>query len=541
MQYSLPKRSGACDRLNYVSVAGLCVVLFVTSACLPDPVPIEGKQLFAGRDIENMSFLEVNGKKNVLFETRVSLPSANAGGVVDMWIVAVDGLTSAKRFFSGRVEADSWSSLNLGGDVPQFWVARNERTVSVAQRSVRLTDAVRVDVDGNVLEQIRDVTQFSLLPRGLKTFRRPLANGKGLGYHLRGEDGVERILDDLTGPVIANGSGFFYVGGPELTFYWVPTLSAPAEPLRSGVTRNRFLGENQAILTVPEDGKPVDVLFDLSRKTERKLPGTRICCWLDISPKNRDVWRYAEARGANTTATYHEYNVKSGEHSSRALPAPLADLIRILPRPESETSLLFDSAGNVATDDPMREPRVIPIALKVPSPRFSDDGRFILYVKPTTLVPSPEGPLFIQDADFVAPERQLSPVGTSLLISSFFTLEDPVPPVAVFWARFGNGASDLYFGELEGPTVTRVAESIRDVSVTRKRIIGIVRTSLQDLVGDLVIKTIADGSERIVGRSVDSYIMTDDRGANLIQMVYILRTRKAASVEGLWMSELPPS
>jgi hypothetical protein len=541
MQSSLPKRSGASDRRNYVSVAGLCTVLLVTTACLPEPVPIEGKQLFAGRDIENMSFLEVNGKKNVLFETRVSLPSAKAGGVVDMWIVPVDGSVPAKRFFSGRVEADSWSSLNLGGDVPQFWVAHNERTVSVAQRSVRLTDAVRVDVQGNILEQLRDVTQFSLLPRGVKTFRRPLANGKGLGYHLRGDDGVERILDDLTGPVMPNGSGFYYVGGPEFTFYWVPNFSAPAEPLRSGVTRNRFLSDSQAILTVPEEGKPVDVLFDLNRKTERKLPGARICCWLETSPKNRDVWRYAEARSGTAAAVYHEYNVKSGEHSSRPLPAPLVDLIRISPRPESDMSLLFDSAGNVATDDPMREPRVTPISLKAPSPRFSDDGRFLLYVKPTTVVPSPEGPLFIQDSDFAAPERQLSPVGTSLLISSFFTLEEPDPPVAVFWARFGNGASDLYFADLAGPAVTRVAESIRDVSVTRRRIIGIVRTSLQDLVGDLVIKNIADGSERIVGRSVDSYIMTDDRSANLIQMVYILRTRKDASVEGLWMSELPPS
>lgn len=537
MLSSLPKRSSAI----HVLVAGLCAVLFVSSACLPDPVSIEGKQLFAGRDIENMSFLEVNGKNSVLFETRVSLPSATAGGVVDMWIVPLNGSIPAKRFFLNRVEADSWSSLSLGGDVPQFWVARNERTVSVAQRSVRITDAVRVDVDGNVLEQIRDVTQFSLLPRGLKSFRRPLANGKGLGYHLRGEDGVERILDDLTGPVMPNGSGFFYVGGPELTLFWVPNLSAPAEPLRAGVTRNRFLSDSQVILTVPEDGKPVDVLFDLNRKTERKLPGARICCWLETSPKNRDVWRYAEARSGAAAAIYHEYNIKSAEHMSRPLPAPLADLIRILPRPQSEVSLLFDSAGNVAVDDPRNEPRVTPNALKAPSPRFSDDGRFLLYVKPPTVVPSPDGPLFIQDSDFLAPERQLSPVGTSLLISSFFTLEEPDPPVAVFWARFGNGASDLYFGDLAGPTVTRVAESIRDVSVTRKRIIGIVRTSLQDLVGDLVIKTVSDGTERIVGRSVDSYIMTDDRAANLIQMVYILRTRKTASVEGLWLSELPPS
>lgn len=522
----------------YATAALMIVAL---AACLPDPVRVEGKQLFKGRNIENTSFLQVDGKKHVFFETRVTLPSATGGGVVDMWIVPLDGSLPARRFFERRVEADSWGPIGLGGEVPQFWLARNERTVSVAQRAVRLTDAVRVDVNGNVLEQIQGITQFGLSQRGGKTFRRPLADGKALGYHLRGAGGLERVLTDVTGPVLPVGEGFYYVGGPDLTLFFVPNLAAPAEPLRSGVTRSRFLSDSQAILTVPEDGKPVDVLLDLFRKTERKLPGTQICCWLETAPDNRQVWRYAESRRGAMAGVYHEYNIGSGEHTSRPLPDSMADLIRILPRPQSNASLWFDSAGTLAIDDPARLPRVVPIALKAPSPRFSADGRYLLYVKPTTQIPVAEGPLFIQDSDYAVEERQVSPVGTTLQLGSFFTLEDPAPAVAVFWARFGKGASDLYFGDLAGTGVRRVAESIRDVSVTRKRVIGIVRTSLQDLVGDLVIKTIDNGAERVVGRSVDSYIMTDDRDANVLQMVYILRTRKAASVEGLWFSELPPS
>ncbi|MDX2019839.1 MAG: hypothetical protein SF187_06325 [Deltaproteobacteria bacterium] len=505
--------------------------------CLPDPVPIEGKQLFAGRDIENMSFIKVAGKTHVLFETRLSLPTAVASGLMDMWTVPLDGSAPAKRFFAGRVEGD-WGLIGLGGDVPQYWVARNERTVSVAQRSVRVTDAIRVDVNGNVLEQVRDVFQFSRQADGL-VFRRPSANGAVLAYHYRNKAGLERVLDDLTGGVTFSGAGLYYVGGPDLTLYWVPNLMAPAEPLRAGVTRSRFLGDNLAIMTVPENGKPVDVLVDLGRKTERKLPGARICCWLDVGA-NRDIWRYAESRNGMMPAVYHEYNYRTGEHQERPLPAALTDLIRIVPRPNSDASLLFDSAGNLAIDDPAREPRAFSIPLRAPSPRFSDDGKFLLYVRPTSQVPSPEGPLFIQDSDFAAPERQVSPLGTTLLLSSFFTLEEPAPPLVVFWARFGKGASDLYFADFTQPMVTRVAESIRDVSVTRERVVGIVRTSLQDLVGDLVIKDLVLGTETIVGRSVDSYILTDDSKRNLLQMVYVLRTRKTADVEGLWLAELPP-
>jgi hypothetical protein len=218
----------------------------------------------------------------------------------------------------------------------------------------------------------------------------------------------------------------------------------------------------------------------------------------------------------------------------------LTDLVRIVPRPNSTAVLLFDSAGNLAVDDPAREPRAFGIPLRAPAPRFTNDGKFLLYVRPTSLVPSPEGPLFIQDSDFANPERQLSPVGTTLLLNSFFTLEGTQPPLVVLWARFGKGASDLYFADFDSPAILRVADAIRNVDVTRERIVGIVRTSLQDLVGDLVIKDVAAGTEQIIGRSVDSYIATDDRERNLLQMVYTLRTRKKSAVEGLWLAELPP-
>ncbi len=506
--------------------------------CLPEPVAIEGQQLFQGRGIENISSLEVQGRTFLFFETRQSLPTPERGGSTDMWIVPLDGLAPAFKFFSGRT--DAWPAINAGGDPPQYWVAVNERQVVVGRRDVRIADRVRVDVTGQVLEQVREVSQFSLLGDGWKTFQRPLPDGSAMAHHIRDADGNERRLDDVTGPIQFHDAGFFYVGGPALTLYWVPDLLAPAEPLRSGVTRMRLRPrDNYGILTVPLNGRPADVVFDLFRRTERQIPGSNICCWLDFAPEDNDVWRYAEARTAEAPARYHEYHVRTGADVVKDLPAIMADLIRIERRPGSDNKLYFDSQNTLALQDATAAEPIKILPLKVPSPRFSNDGRYFLYVRPETLVPWPEGPLMIQDVAFSAPERQLSPPGTALLLNSFFTIENPMPPIAVFWARFGRAASDLYFAPLDEPGLQRVANGIRNVDVTRSRLIGIVRTSLQDLVGDLVIKTLPEEQEVILGKSVDNYRLVDDAQTSVTKVVYSLRTRKSADVEGIWVTELP--
>lgn len=522
----------ACLRLSVVVWLGLAPATF---GCLPEPEEVQGLQLFSGRGIENVSVLGVEGKTHVFFEVRQLAPSPTQSGRTDLWIVPIDGSAPARRFFEGRL--DGAQLISAGGDPPQYWVPVNEREETVGRRAVRVTDRLRVDVRGNVLERISGVAQLQLLGDGWKSYQRPVPNLGTLAYFIRDEMGTERRIDDLTGPIHFSGSGFYYVGGPSLTLYWVPSLTAPAEPLRSGVTRMRPPKDNLTILTVPENGRPVDVVFDVFRKTERKIPGRNICCWLDF--KGNEIWRYAEARTAEAPARYHEYNVNSGAHEVFDLPADMADLIRIVGRPSSSDQLYFDSQGTLALYQPEPERVVNVLPLKVPAPRFSNDGRYLLYVNPTSLVPSPEGTLMIQDVAFSAPPRQLSPPGTTLFLNSFFTIEQPDPPIVVFWARFGRAASDLYFAPLDEPGLERVAEGIRDVSVTRSRLLGIVRTSLQDLVGDLVLKSLPEEKELVIGRSVDSFWVVEDSESETRNVLYTLRTRKAADLEGLWVTELP--
>lgn len=498
-------------------------------ACLPEPLPIAGKQLFAGRGIEGPSFIEVEGKTHVLFETRRASSTPSRAGLLDLWTVPLDGSSPAFRFFAGRM--DNTRRIGLNTDPPEFWVAANERTAVVGNRSLSIADWFRVDVKGRVRDAVKGVIDFVPLGDRLR-FSRPLPDGSGVGTHLRAADGTERVLDDVSGGLWFAGSGFYYVGGPALTLFWVPSFTSPPEPLRSGVTRVEFAGGSRALLLVPENGKPVTVLFDLARRTERRLPGDGGPVWLGFSGS---VWRYLDSRKGEVPARFHEYDLDTNTHQVRDLPLEMVDITRFIPRPNSTQTLLFDSAGTLALEDPNATPRYRVLSLRAPAPRYSGDGRFLIFVNPETQVPQPEGPLFVQDADFALEPRQVSPPGTSLTLNSFFTLERPEPATLVFWARFGSAASDLYFAPLDGPGVERVAEAIRDVDVSRSRVIGIVRTSLQDLVGDLVLKRLEDGSELVLGSSVDSYITTTTAG--VLKLVYVLRTRKTTDVEGLWVTE----
>ena len=62
---------------------------------------------------------------------------------------------------------------------------------------------------------------------------------------------------------------------------------------------------------------------------------------------------------------------------------------------------------------------------------------------------------------------------------------------------------------------------------------------MQDLVGDLIVKTLPGENEVVLGRSVDAYSVVDDPSNGGVNAVYSLRTRKASDVEGLWVTELP--
>jgi len=103
----------------------------------------------------------------------------------------------------------------------------------------------------------------------------------------------------------------------------------------------------------------------------------------------------------------------------------------------------------------------------------------------------------------------------------------------VFWAHYGLGASDLYFGNHETGEVVKVAEGISEVTVTQKRVLGIVRVSLQDVTGDLAQKDLTTGDEEVLAHSVSEMTIYGDH------LAFVVRERKPTSPRnGLWATTL---
>jgi hypothetical protein len=156
-----------------------------------------------------------------------------------------------------------------------------------------------------------------------------------------------------------------------------------------------------------------------------------------------------------------------------------------------------------------------------------------VYIDPDADATEPEGPLMVQDAAFVDPPRMISPRGFNVPAGSqggFFFIAGPDP--LVFWAHYGREPSDLFFANLESGAHRRVAQGIREVTVTSTRVVGIVRVSQQDLVGDLVSRDIEKGEQTLIARSVSDVSIFGGR------LAFVMRERVPSARDGLWFSSL---
>jgi hypothetical protein len=153
-----------------------------------------------------------------------------------------------------------------------------------------------------------------------------------------------------------------------------------------------------------------------------------------------------------------------------------------------------------------------------------------------------------QDADQTEqPPTMVSPPG--LLVSaqngfSYFFTSGDTGPILVFWAHLGRESSDLYFADYaEGslPANLRViAKSILSVSVSAHSLFGILNTSQQDGVGDLVFRDIDSGAETFYAQSVIE--ASQHNGSDLASSytAYIVRARADSDRSGLWLSPMIP-
>jgi len=124
----------------------------------------------------------------------------------------------------------------------------------------------------------------------------------------------------------------------------------------------------------------------------------------------------------------------------------------------------------------------------------------------------------------------LAGIGSSSLVppGGYFFIADAGRRILVFWAHFGRNASDLYFGNHLTGDLSIVADRISEVTVTARRVFGIVRVSEQDLVGELVNKDLIHNQEIVLAHSVA------DAAAWGQRVAFVVRERVDSPNDGLW-------
>jgi len=517
------------------------------AGCLPGEQTPPGRQLLKGQRIENLSVITLDGKPQLRFERRAELPVKGRGGILDLQVIPLDGSSPARTVLRNRSDSPAFPMIAVGENT--FWAIVDERAVQVGNATSYSGQLTRFNLSGQVLESIENVSSYGVsLPRPFTNwiwFQRPttvrgMTEQLQTQFVLRDDQGQYRIFDGIIGAPQFYGNGeIYFMAGAERVLYRQKGINGVPEPIRSNVSRFQRFGDWVA-LVVPQLGKPVNTLLDLRTLSEVQVPGEQICCWLGYA---NGAFVYSEGAGSGRPARLSEFNPQDATFKTLPMPTGMVDVVGRIPRPGTSIELLLDSRGQIAVHDPdapeAQRVRLLPI--RPTAPRFIRDGRQFLYIEPIPNDPDQEGRLMLVDGDFAKAPIELTPVGTKLGARSYFEMSDDLGTeselddrdVLVFWARFGASASDLYFADLDTYAVERKAEGIRDVSVTPDSLFGIIRTSLQDLVGDLVERNLRTGEERLIAPRVDNFVETEINGVR--QIVYYFRNRAPTAEDGVWI------
>jgi hypothetical protein len=516
--------------------------------CLQEGRGVDARLLHPGRDIEAPVFVQADGRLAVTFVVRHRPPTADPAEFrsYNLWRVPFersagdgnplnDGAGSeARPILENIAERDGWHPQGDGAGLVYYMVDARRLDGGPPGSPTAAGTLARLDLGSGVLDRIPDVSSFSVSRRRGTTeltYRRPVEGSRLTELRFRSY-GRSEVLDRPLGPSSGSiqfvGPGHLYfVTGDDRTLARITSADSPVEPLRRQVS-NFVATETWVALQVTEEGKrtPTHLLFDPRDGNERRLPGDNICCWVGFSGGQ---FVYSEAASGDLPGRLHLYDVESGDDEVVALPASLANVARIIRRPRSGSDmLLVDDRGRGAMFRVGDGGWVRPIDGVTGAISFTEDGRFLLFIDQ---VDPPEGRLMIQDAELERPPRRLSPPD-SLASPGYFFVSDGARRILVFSARYGRGSSDLYYANHETGESRVVAEGILDVIARPWHLIGIVRLSQQDLVGDLVHRDLTRDDEVVLAHRVsDVALLESDRE---LRAAFVLRDRTATGRDGLW-------
>ena len=495
---------------------------------------MDGRLLVLGREIEKPAFLLLDDRLWVMFEERTGHLDIERAPTFDLRMVSyLDG--EARTLLSNIADRDGWRGQVDGQGVNYFIV--DERVVEGGVGGGAGTSVgtlVRLDIKQGELERIPDVASYQVLGGAgpAEFLYRHLPPGAAQAdLRLRVTGVGDRSLGVGAGSAQMMGGGkVYFVTGDEKSLSRIADVNAPVEVIRNFVTRF-MLGpkEKRVALQVSQGGKSQTIIRDLEDGTEIRVPGDNPCCWLGFSG---DQFLYSDMPTGSNQARFHTFDTVTREDEVLTLPPGMSDVSSFLPRPGTGEMLLFDSLGRVARYHPNEAGGPELLDFMPVSPSYSEDGQYLLYIVPETLMPV-EGRLMVRDAEFRDPPRQLSPEGSLTQAGGFFFIPEGLTNrILVFWSHYGRNAADLYYGNHVTGDYRVVAEGISEVVVQAHRVLGIIRVSQQDLVGDLVNKDLVLGKEVMLAHRVSDAAFY---GKNV---AFVVRERIGSRNDGLWATDI---
>jgi hypothetical protein len=493
--------------------------------CLPNGKPVEGRLLVPGRNIEKPTFVAIGGEAWVTYEVRTSAPLGGRGATYDLRMVRYEDGEQRTVIENIADRIEWWPQSEPEPDYVRYYMVNETAIAGSGTADTPVATLVRLTLSRGVLEQIEDVSSYQV--EGRRFWYRTAKAGQRLpDLHYRFDDGTERLLGPSAGAVQTTAPGrVYFVAGEDQVLSRIKSQEAPVEALRTKVTR--FIlsrEENWMVLQVAGTGRAQTVVRSIDTGDERAIPGANTCCWMSFSD---NIFTYSESATAGTRGKLHIYNVVTEDDRTIMLPEGLSDVSRIIERPGTDQALFIDSRGRVALVRSGQESAGQLLNLRPVSLTYTEDGRYLLYIDPQTQQPL-EGHLMLQDADFLEPPRQVNERGSLVPDGGYFFIPEGPRRILVFWSHIGRNASDLFFTDHETRDMRKVAQGISEVTVTARRVVGIVRVSGQDLVGDLVNKDLLRDEEIILGHEVADAAVWSPRVA------FVVRERVPAAQDGLW-------
>jgi hypothetical protein len=505
----------------------MVLAVMAAAGCLQEGRPVDGRQLFAARDVEKPAFIGIDRVPYVMFHVRKTPAMPPRSATYELWLANYE-TGETRRLLENVADRDVWRiQVDMSG---VRYVMVDERSVAAGSSMGVQTPVgtlVRLDLVRGELERIPDVSSYTVISGTNQFFYRTVTAGSRLPeLFYRTAEAVTRPMGPSAGAahVVAPGRMYF-VTGEDRVLNRITAADAPVETIRTKVSRFMLNDdESWVVLQTADMGKSVTLAQQIGTGVERKLPGTNPCCWMGFSGNE---FVYSESAAAGMPGKLHGFDVGTGADRVVSLPRGLADVSSVMARPHSTQSLYGDSQGRLALA-PSGDPAAGRLLdLRPMSPSFTEDGRHFLYIEPDPIVQG-EGKLMAIDGDFTQPPRVLSPEGALVPQGGFFFIADGERRILVFWAHRGRNASDLYFGNHESGEHRVVADGISEVTVTPRRVFGILRVSEQDLTGELVNKDLNLDHETVLAHSVADATVWGARVA------FIIRERVPSKHDGLW-------